>query len=53
MFIFVHILIVFCLVSFRAAATRCREKRKIWVQQLEKKADDLNDTNTQLQVIKQ
>ncbi|XP_031556775.1 cyclic AMP-dependent transcription factor ATF-2-like [Actinia tenebrosa] len=33
----------------RAAATRCREKRKIWVQQLEKKADDLSDTNTQLQ----
>lgn len=35
----------------RAAATRCREKRKIWVQQLEKKADDLSDTNSQLQVI--
>ncbi|KAK3700492.1 hypothetical protein QZH41_015722 [Actinostola sp. cb2023] len=33
----------------RAAATRCREKRKIWVQQLEKKADDLNDTNSHLQ----
>ncbi|EDO27114.1 predicted protein, partial [Nematostella vectensis] len=33
----------------RAAATRCREKRKIWVQQLEKKADDLSNTNTQLQ----
>ena len=35
---------------FRAAATRCREKRKIWVQQLEKKADDLSETNAQLQV---
>ncbi|KXJ28093.1 cyclic AMP-dependent transcription factor ATF-2 [Exaiptasia diaphana] len=33
----------------RAAATRCREKRKIWVQQLEKKADDLSETNSQLQ----
>lgn len=37
-------------VSFRAAATRCREKRKIWVQQLEKKADDLSNTNAHLQV---
>ena len=37
-------------VQRRAAATRCREKRKIWVQQLEKKADDLADTNSQLQV---
>ena len=36
--------------SFRAAATRCREKRKIWVQQLEKKADDLTNTNAHLQV---
>ena len=36
--------------SFRAAATRCREKRKIWVQQLEKKADDLSNTNAHLQV---
>lgn len=33
----------------RAAATRCREKRKIWVQQLEKKADDLTNTNAHLQ----
>lgn len=33
----------------RAAATRCREKRKIWVQQLEKKADDLSNTNAHLQ----
>ncbi|XP_078375802.1 uncharacterized protein LOC144659247 [Oculina patagonica] len=33
----------------RAAATRCREKRKIWVQQLEKKADDLCNTNAHLQ----
>ena len=38
------------LISFRAAATRCREKRKIWVQQLEKKADDLSATNAHLQV---
>ena len=35
---------------YRAAATRCREKRKIWVTQLEKKAEDLTVTNTQLQV---
>ncbi|XP_068670601.1 cyclic AMP-dependent transcription factor ATF-7-like [Montipora foliosa] len=33
----------------RAAATRCREKRKIWVQQLEKKAEDLTTTNSHLQ----
>lgn len=33
----------------RAAATRCREKRKIWVQQLEKKAEDLTNTNAHLQ----
>ena len=37
-------------ISHRAAATRCREKRKIWVQQLEKKADDLSTTNAHLQV---
>ena len=39
-------------VSFRAAATRCREKRKIWVQQLEKKAEDLTNTNAHLQVLR-
>nr|XP_020490155.1 cyclic AMP-dependent transcription factor ATF-2 isoform X1 [Labrus bergylta]XP_029133300.1 cyclic AMP-dependent transcription factor ATF-2 isoform X1 [Labrus bergylta] len=33
----------------RAAASRCRQKRKVWVQSLEKKADDLNSTNGQLQ----
>eukprot|EP00794_Sanderia_malayensis_P003220 gene3220-3697_t len=33
----------------RAAASRCRQKRKVWVQQLEKKADDLSATNTVLQ----
>ena len=34
----------------RAAASRCRQKRKVWVQQLEKKADDLSTTNINLQV---
>ncbi|XP_044073125.1 cyclic AMP-dependent transcription factor ATF-2 isoform X4 [Siniperca chuatsi] len=33
----------------RAAASRCRQKRKVWVQSLEKKADDLNSMNGQLQ----
>eukprot|EP00795_Rhopilema_esculentum_P014545 gene14545-5613_t len=33
----------------RAAASRCRQKRKVWVQQLEKKADDLSSTNVALQ----
>ena len=37
-------------VCFRAAASRCRQKRKVWVQQLEKKADDLSATNVNLQV---
>lgn len=35
----------------RAAASRCRQKRKVWVQSLEKKADDLNSVNGQLQVL--
>uniref|UniRef100_A0A8C4QT54 Activating transcription factor 2 n=1 Tax=Eptatretus burgeri TaxID=7764 RepID=A0A8C4QT54_EPTBU len=33
----------------RAAATRCRLKRKAWVFSLEKKAEELTETNTQLQ----
>lgn len=33
----------------RAAASRCRQKRKVWVQSLEKKAEDLSSTNGQLQ----
>ncbi|XP_063743634.1 cyclic AMP-dependent transcription factor ATF-2 isoform X2 [Eleginops maclovinus] len=33
----------------RAAASRCRQKRKVWVQSLEKKSEDLNLTNGQLQ----
>ncbi|KAJ8253100.1 hypothetical protein GJAV_G00209120 [Gymnothorax javanicus] len=33
----------------RAAASRCRQKRKVWVQSLEKKAEDLNSLNGQLQ----
>ncbi|KFM63135.1 Cyclic AMP-dependent transcription factor ATF-2, partial [Stegodyphus mimosarum] len=32
----------------RAAATRCREKRKQWITALEKKANELANTNTQL-----
>ncbi|XP_029461698.1 cyclic AMP-dependent transcription factor ATF-2 isoform X2 [Rhinatrema bivittatum] len=34
----------------RAAASRCRQKRKVWVQSLEKKAEDLSSLNVQLQV---
>lgn len=37
----------------RAAATRCRQKRKVWVMSLEKKAEELTQTNMQLQVRKQ
>ncbi|KAM4025024.1 cyclic AMP-dependent transcription factor ATF-2 isoform 2-T3 [Anomaloglossus baeobatrachus] len=33
----------------RAAASRCRQKRKVWVQSLEKKAEDLSSFNVQLQ----
>ncbi|KAG9271470.1 cyclic AMP-dependent transcription factor ATF-2 [Astyanax mexicanus] len=33
----------------RAAASRCRQKRKVWVQSLEKKAEDLSSVNGQLQ----
>ncbi|XP_056283015.1 cyclic AMP-dependent transcription factor ATF-2 isoform X2 [Pseudoliparis swirei] len=33
----------------RAAASRCRQKRKVWVQSLERKADDINSMNGQLQ----
>ncbi|XP_039613613.1 cyclic AMP-dependent transcription factor ATF-2 isoform X1 [Polypterus senegalus] len=33
----------------RAAASRCRQKRKVWVQSLEKKAEDLGSLNGQLQ----
>ncbi|KAJ8377213.1 hypothetical protein AAFF_G00265080 [Aldrovandia affinis] len=33
----------------RAAATRCRQKRKVWVSSLEKKAEELSHTNLQLQ----
>lgn len=35
----------------RAAASRCRQKRKVWVQSLEKKAEDLSSMNAQLQVL--
>ncbi|XP_061838446.1 cyclic AMP-responsive element-binding protein 5-like isoform X1 [Nerophis lumbriciformis] len=33
----------------RAAATRCRQKRKLWVSSLEKKAEELTHNNLQLQ----
>nr|1T2K_D Chain D, Cyclic-AMP-dependent transcription factor ATF-2 [Homo sapiens] len=33
----------------RAAASRSRQKRKVWVQSLEKKAEDLSSLNGQLQ----
>lgn len=32
----------------RAAASRCRQKRKLWVNSLEKKADDLINMNVSL-----
>ncbi|GAB5575761.1 cyclic AMP-dependent transcription factor ATF-2 isoform X1 [Prionailurus iriomotensis] len=35
----------------RAAASRCRQKRKVWVQSLEKKAEDLSSLNGQLQAL--
>lgn len=34
----------------RAAASRCRQKRKLWVNSLEKKADDLAGMNVSLSV---
>uniref|UniRef100_A0A674BXF3 Cyclic AMP-dependent transcription factor ATF-2 n=1 Tax=Salmo trutta TaxID=8032 RepID=A0A674BXF3_SALTR len=33
----------------RGAVSRCRQKRKVWVSSLEKKAEDLNSMNGQLQ----
>ncbi|GFR70239.1 cyclic AMP-dependent transcription factor ATF-2 [Elysia marginata] len=33
----------------RAAAARCRQKRKHWISNLEKKADELQSTNSKLQ----
>lgn len=33
----------------RAAAMRCREKRKTWVKDLERRANDMMRTNGQLQ----
>ncbi|XP_059812191.1 cyclic AMP-dependent transcription factor ATF-7-like isoform X1 [Hypanus sabinus] len=33
----------------RAAASRCRQKRKVWVSSLEKKAEELGHMNVQLQ----
>ncbi|CAG5117993.1 unnamed protein product [Candidula unifasciata] len=33
----------------RAAAARCRQKRKHWISNLEKKADELQNTNCRLQ----
>ena len=35
---------------FRAAATRCREKRKMWITALEKKAEEMSELNSHLQV---
>ena len=35
----------------RAAATRCREKKKIWINDLDKKVKDLSEKNVQLQVL--
>nr|XP_055071088.1 cyclic AMP-dependent transcription factor ATF-2 isoform X2 [Misgurnus anguillicaudatus] len=35
----------------RAAASRCRQKRKVWVQSLEKKAEDMSTVNGQLQCL--
>lgn len=37
----------------RGAVSRCRQKRKVWVSSLEKKAEDLNSMNGQLQVYSQ
>lgn len=34
----------------RAAASRCRQKRKIWVNSLEKKAEELTSMNVSLTV---
>lgn len=34
----------------RAAASRCRQKRKLWVNSLEKKAEDLASMNVSLTV---
>ena len=38
------------LVRFRAAATRCRNKKKQWVVNLERKAEELQAVNSRLQV---
>lgn len=49
----IHILIVFSEfnnVFYRAAAARCRQKRKNWINNLEKRSSDLQQTNNKLQV---
>ena len=33
----------------RAAASRCRAKKKLWVEELEKKSKDINTVNSDLQ----
>ena len=46
------IILVVLFLSNRAAAHRCRAKKREWVKNLEKKAEDLQATNTRLQVRK-
>lgn len=42
--------LMFSVVFIRAAAARCRNKRKQWIANLERKADDINGVNGKLQV---
>lgn len=37
-------------INLRAAAARCRLKKKVWVTNLEQKAEDLQSANSRLQV---
>ena len=39
---------LFC---FRAAAARCRTKKKIWTGNLERKAEEMQASNARLQVV--
>ena len=47
----VHVFIVLQIfIAYRAAAMRCRQKRKTWIADLEKRAEHMLTANQQLQL---
>lgn len=43
-------MVIYIVFNFRAAAARCRLKKKVWVTNLEQKAEDLQSANDRLEV---